>query len=169
MRKQKIKILLLFLSCLICVGEIKAHFKDTDKKINTIGIHNNTVVIKEEYEKPEPGIKTIKSPKVENTGSVDCYVRAKILLSDSRGDSYIEYYHDEKKGWNTDEWKQKSDGWFYYEKNLESGKISTPIFDHILLKEEVPDEIKDLSIDVIFESVQAKGFSSSMLAFKTIR
>lgn len=168
MQKRTVKIILAILSLMICAGGILAYLTATDKKVNTIGIHNNTIEIREEFEKPEPGKKTVKSPKAENTGTVDCYVRARVLLSDSRAASYIEYYNGNQLGWNMDDWEENEDGWLYYKYDLKVGKQTAPIFTHIKLLEELPEELKDVSIDVIFESVQSKTYSDKYEAFRSI-
>lgn len=150
------------------VSGVLAYLTDTDKEVNTVTVAHNQIVPVEEFEKPIIGEKTVKKPQAENVGNISCYVRAKILLSDSRAASHIDYYYKNVLGFNTRDWLEENDGWLYYQSVLDVGELTTPIFDHIQLKEAIPSEIDDLSIDVIFESVQSTGSSGPIEAFASI-
>lgn len=154
---------ILFLS----VTAVCAFFADGDRAVNHMKAGKNEIVIKESFEQPKPGKKTKKEPQIENTGTVDCYVRCKILLSDSRAEPYLHYYTGRDSGFG-EGWKMLDDGWLYYQDILKVSKISKPIFTHIELAEDIPDELKAFEIDVVSESVQAEGFTDAMSAFYAI-
>lgn len=152
----------------IGVSRTLAYFTATDEKINTIKIAHNQIIPVEEFERPIIGEKTVKKPQAKNVGNIDCYVRARILLSDSRAERSIEYCYKNTLGFNGTDWSENADGWLYYRLALGAGEVTTPVFDHIRLAENVPSEISELNIDVIFESVQSEGFSNAIEAFEAI-
>ena len=71
----------------------------------------------------------------------------------------------ESSGMNTTDWKIGEDGWFYYQNILKTGEKTSPVFTHIQLQENIPDMLKDFTIDVLFESVQSEGFADAHEAF----
>lgn len=150
------------------VGGASAYFTATDEKINAIEIAHNQIIPIEEFEEPIIGKKTVKKPQAKNVGNAECYVRAKILLSDSRAGHSIEYYYKELLGFNDADWLKNADGWLYYQLVLDAGEFTTPVFDSIRLLDTVPGEVNELNIDVIFESVQSNGFSNALEAFEAI-
>lgn len=152
----------------ISVGAAAAYFTDGDTKDNQFTIGVNTITPDEEFDPVEPGKKTVKKPRAFNSGSVNCYVRAKVFLTDSRASSYLEYFHEDVPGFNTKEWRENSDGWLYYGEILPVGESSAPIFTHVKLREELPEEIADVSIDVVYESVQSDGFANAAKAFEAV-
>lgn len=149
-------------------GSIFAYLSDGDHAHNVFSIGSNTIVPEEPFDPVEPGKKTVKEPKAENTGTVDCYVRAKVLLSDSRVEEYLTYYTSSMEGVNKTVWNEDKDGWLYCEKSIAPGEKTAPVFTHIKLKEELPEEIKDVAIDVVFESVQSEGFEDAKTAFTAV-
>ncbi|MCI7181083.1 MAG: hypothetical protein SOY12_07520 [Schaedlerella sp.] len=142
-----------------------AYLADGDRQENRFSVGNNKLIIDETYEIVEPGSKTVKKPQAENTGKGDCYVRGRVILSDSRAEEYLEYYMGESSGMNTTDWKIGEDGWFYYQNILKTGEKTSPVFTHIQLQENIPDMLKDFTIDVLFESVQSEGFADAHEAF----
>ncbi len=149
-------------------GSIFAYLSDGDRANNAFSVGSNTIVPEEPFDPVEPGKKTVKEPKAGNTGTVDCYVRAKVLLSDSRAEEYLTYYTSSTEGFNKTVWSEEQDGWLYCEKPIAPGEKTAPVFTHIKLKEELPEELKDVAIDVIFESVQSEGFADAKTAFTAV-
>lgn len=169
-RKWAAIIAVLFtVTAVLCgIGSVMAYLADGDKAENPFSIGNNTITVEEPFEPVVPGKKTVKRPSAVNTGTIDCYVRAKILLSDSRAGSYITYYHNSTKGMNVKDWKQDLDGWLYYNRSIAPGEQTPALFTHIELKQEIPEGMKDVAIDVVFESVQSDGFEDPKTAFQSI-
>lgn len=155
-------------AAILGIGSVMAYLADGDKAVNAFSIGSNTIVPDEPFEPAVPGKKTVKEPKAENTGTVDCYVRAKVLLSDSRAEEYITYYTGSTEGFNTKDWAEGKDGWMYYDRPIVPGEKTPAVFTHIRLRKDIPDPIKDVAIDVIFESVQSEGFEDAKTAFQSI-
>lgn len=169
--KQCVKILplaSLIIATIFFLPKIYAYFIDGDNKNNEFKIGYNTIEIEEDFENPSPGEKTVKKPKAVNTGTIDCYIRGKVILSDSRVETYIDYYTEDTIGFN-DSWNESADGWFYYDDIVKPSEASDPIFTHILLAGDCPEELKGFTIDVIFESVQSDGFNNARKAFYSIK
>lgn len=155
---------MLFL-CLLNVNVIAAYFSDADEKVNTFSVGHNEITIEEEFDPPIKDQKTVKRPTAKNTGRVDCYVRAKVIISDSRACPYFEYYYNDSLGFNTQNWIEGDDGWMYYDSILEVGEKTTPVFTHIKLLDSIPDSFLGFTIDVVFESVQSNDFETAEDAF----
>lgn len=153
---------------LLNVNVIAAYFADADEKVNVLSIGHNEITVEEEFDPPAKGQKTVKNPTARNTGSVDCYVRAKIVVSDSRACPYFEYYNNDSIGFNTQEWIESNDGWMYYDTILEPGENTSPLFTHIKLLDNIPDAFLGFTIDVVFESVQSNDFESAKDAFAAL-
>lgn len=158
----------LFLLCVIYSSAIYAYFTDYETTDNLCFVGSNEIKIEEEFEPPQPGKKTVKNPKAKNIGKVDCYVRGRIVLSDSRVQEYLTCFTEETEGMNESDWILDKDGWYYYKNILAEKEETSPIFTHIELKEGLPKEWMDVSIDVIFESVQSDGFKNQKEAFASL-
>lgn len=149
------------------VGGVSAYLTDGDAKGNPFVIAVNTITPEEDFEPPEPGRRTVKAPRAVNTGNAACYVRAKVLLTDSRAEDYLTYYNGESAGMNEEEWKPGKDGWMYRNAVLHPEEQTAPVFTHIYLKENVPGDL-EIGVDVIFESVQSEGFENAADAFRSV-
>ena len=148
---------------LMTVSKANAYFTDADRAVNDLGFGVNTIVPEEDFEEPEKGRETVKNPKAVNTGNVPCYVRAKVFLSDSRIALDYESYL------NTADWrKSESDGWYYYNGILKPGETTPALFDRILLTEDIPEEVQEAELNVIFTSVQSEGFENAASAFAAL-
>ena len=149
----------------VLMASLSAYLIDSDTAANNFRIGTNTIEAKEEFTTPAIGEITAKTPRVENTGKVNCYVRAFIFLSDHRVAEYIDYYTNGLKGIRGTGWE---DGYYYYTPVLAPGEETTPLFTGIQLLEELPEELTDVSIDIYFESVQAEGTGDAREAFERI-
>lgn len=160
----------LFAGILLClkIGKMNAYLMDEKKLVNTVTIGKNVIVIDEAFEKPVKEKKTVKEPCIKNTGTVDCFVRAKVVVTDSRSEEYLNYYYGEQEGWNEKEWTVYEDGWIYYKDILKVGECTRPIFSHVKISADLPDAFADFSVDVLAESVQAEHFTDAKEAFMAI-
>lgn len=161
-------ILFLFISLFTIRGTV-AYFTDADTVVNSFFVDKNAIEAVEEFEPPIKGKRTLKSPAALNTGSTNCYVRAQVIVSDSRAEEYFSFYYNDTEGFNAGDWKEESDGWLYYCKNLKKGEMTTPVFSHVFLSENIPDNLLGFTVDVIFESVQSKGYISARKAFESLK
>lgn len=159
---------LLFVS--LNIEKISTYLQDADKAVNSFTIGSNEIEVTENFGPPGPGPDpTVKEAIAKNIGRVDCYIRCKVVLSDSRVGEYLTYYYKNGSSYNagfrTSKWKDGGDGWYYYTDEVAPGNTAQSIFSHIKLDEAIPDIYKGFGIDVIFESVQVNDFSSAQVAF----
>lgn len=128
-----------------------SYITSEDEKTNRFKPGETEIDISEEFiipVNPVPGDRMTKSPKVENTGNTDCYVRARVLFSDSRVLEYVDYPDINP------EWVYGEDGFYYYTKLLKRGDTSESIFDELYFKKEVPDDGLDFEIIVYSEAIE---------------
>lgn len=159
----------------ICVGITLSLFQSkTGTLTNTFSAGEVTTHIKEDTEVTETTIE--KEPKVFNDGPNDCLVRVRVTISPSEleqlintdNDVYFYYSYEDNNtietinGFNTINWKQAEDGFWYYQGILPVGQTTKPLFsglDGLIEDKKIKDEYKDLfnnfQITIYQESVQA--------------
>ena len=166
MKKIKICAAAASLSVCLLAGGIGAYFSDADTAVNTIPIGYNEIVPEEEFDLDE-GIKT---PRAVNTGDVACYVRARITLSDSRAaeEELISYGTEAYDSFDHDYWYDGEDGWLYYYKYIMPGEETMPVITAIEADDALSERYENVTLDVIFESVQSKGYTDAKAAFSDI-
>ncbi len=170
-RNRRILIAVLLFAVVQFAGyrAVSAYFTDRGQKNNSVSAGINSVEAEEPFDPPKPGEKTVKAPRAVNTGSVDCYVRGRIVLSDSRAEKFFDYYTDDNEGFNLSKWQEGADGWLYYKDILKVGQKTDPVFTHIRLNDGAEAEGGlEFDLDVMFESVQSDGFSDYKAAFQSI-
>lgn len=153
-----IKLVLLFIIvALIIIANlgIYGYFTSNKLKTNNINLGYNKIQVNENYVPPlrmEKGISYKKEPYVTNVGNVDCYVRAKSVVSDSRVEPFLEidYDYDEVHYVYNAE-----DGYWYYKEPLKENDSTVPLFTKVTIKPEADDIVLDgFDIYVYAESVQ---------------
>lgn len=154
MKKKKIVIGILIAAVIAIATSavVYAYLISKDTKTNNIKLGYNKISIEENYDPPlvmAKGISYTKEPSVRNTGNVDCYVRVKAEVSDSRvADSLTIDY-------NTDDWTKKADGYWYYKEAIGPTMSTSPLFTTVTIAEDAPDLVLDgYDIFVYAESVQ---------------
>lgn len=145
-------------SCIIILiiaiaSGIYAYFTYRASAENTIVLGYNKIALNENYEPPltmEKGISFKKEPYVTNTGNVDCYVRVKSVVSDSRVEADLSIdYNNEDYEYNSE------DGYWYYKNVLKPGESTEKLFTTVSIAEDADDLILDgFDIYVYAESVQ---------------
>lgn len=131
-----------------------AYLRDVpDELVNTFTVGNVTTEIDEKFEY-DTGTTFTKEPIVVNTGENDCYVRARIVCSP---DYVLE--DSSKKALELSEfsndWTEKEDGFYYYNKVLPAGAGEASKTDPIFKKVIVNDtSIDDFEVTVYQEAVQ---------------
>lgn len=149
--------LVLFLSAF---GITYSFLTDRDSARNKFSIGETITTIDEEFTPPKvltPGTSFTKKPRVENLGNLPCYVRMRADFSDNN----MQRYCDELDI-NTTDWKYDSaDGYYYYNKLLEPGEKTSPLFTKVTIKTTLSDgtvltdaQMKDFEILVYAESQQ---------------
>lgn len=132
---------------------IYAYFTYRVSAENTIILGYNKIALNENYEPPltmEKGIRFKKEPYVTNTGNVDCYVRVKSVVSDSRVEQDLTIdYNNENFDYNSE------DGYWYYKTALKPGEFTEKLFTTVSIEQDADDYVLDgFDIYVYAESVQ---------------
>ena len=98
------------------------------------------------------GIEFKKEPYVKNIGNVDCYVRVKSVISDSRAGEGISL------DYKTEYWTyNNNDGYWYYYKAIEPGESTEFLFTKVTVAEDAPDIVLDgFDVYVYAESIQTE-------------
>lgn len=128
----------------VCLaGTTFAYFTDADAQGGYYRLGSVDTEIREDNEGWE-----IKKPSVTNTGDTSCYVRMRYDISQSN----LVEVNAPAQGWSA-----SADGWFYYNKALEPGESTTPLFDTVSLADgREADELANLRISLYQEAVQAE-------------
>lgn len=161
-KSKKIIIMIVILLIILTIGTgIYGYFTYNSSKENTIILGYNKIVLSEEYNPPlkmEKGISFTKKPYVTNIGNVNCYVRVKSEVSDSRieKDLTIDYNSSEDVNDNSVDWFYNSqDGYYYYKKEVKPGERTENLFSTVAISETADDLVLDgFDIYVYAESVQ---------------
>ena len=148
--KKSFLIILLIISIALTVYGYFT-YKSTVK--NSINLGYNQIQVNENYIPPlvmEKGISFTKEPYVTNTGTVDCYVRIKSVISDSRVAEYMTIdYNEEDFTYNTE------DGYWYYKEAISPNARTKSLFTTVSIAEDADDKVLDgFDIYVYAESVQ---------------
>lgn len=133
--------------------KVYAYLTHKDTVQNDMVMGFNKISLLENYNPPlemAKGISFTKEPYAVNTGNVDCYVRIKSLISDSRvADGITIDYNDEDYTYNS------QDGYWYYKEAIEPGESTNPLFTTVTIDSEADDKVLDgFDIYVYAESVQ---------------
>ena len=127
------------------------HSNDSLRNVFTIG--KNVSEITEEWTPPNrdlrPGETYKKVVRVSNTGTVPCYVRvfAEITKQETRDRIDVNY--------NTHSWTKRNDGYYYYNKAINPGEKTEPLFTRLKPKETV----RNFRMICYEETVQSEGVS----------
>lgn len=150
------------------VGGTLAYFTDTQTAKNTFTVGNVEITLTEPgwEESGEAdgasvyaGEPLAKDPTVENVGANPCFVRIKVegldQFEDKGNITYRTDYVDDKLG---DNWVKGDDGYFYYEKVLDSEHPTTDaLFDQIVMPTGLTGDETAEPVVVTAEAVQAQG------------
>ena len=135
---------------------------ETVNQVRFVDMENKTH-IEEEFETPEdvdPGQIIKKKPCIFNDSEIPVYVRAMVSFSNSAAQELCEPISINK------DWKEREDGYCYYQKKLGSKERTNTIFDNIVIKNTIKkEEIIPFDVLVYEESVQAEGFLTPEEAF----
>lgn len=154
--KKTYKVIIIF--CIIVLSifistAIYAYYTYQKSIENTIVLAYNEIQVNEIYEPPlkmQKGISYKKEPTVKNIGNIDCYVRVKSLLPDSRVESEITI------DYNLNDYTYNDiDKYYYYNKILKPGETSKPLFTSVTIHSDAKDIVLDnFDIYIYAESVQ---------------
>lgn len=131
---------------LLMISGTSAYMTDHREIINRITAGCNETGTEEEFPEPEPvipGESVIKKVRVRNRGSVECYVRVSVLVSE--GTVVLE-------GLDMKNWVQEN-GFYYYRSTLKPGENTTYLFTGI--KTDKTADGESVTVTVAEESIQA--------------
>ena len=158
--KSTSKIMILMLIAIATIAAIiaismqaYAYLIHKDSVENDMVLGYNKIALQENFEPPltmDKGISFKKEPYVTNTGNVDCYVRVKSVISDSRvADGITINYNTEDYTYNAE------DGYWYYNQAISPGQETSKLFTTVTISDEADDRVLDgFDIYVYAESVQ---------------
>lgn len=170
--KKKILFLTAVLVCLsIAMTGTFAYFTADDVAHNVITTGKVNIALQEwanedrtvPFENLEgvmPGNKITKIAIVENTGTAPAWIRVKIDIAVTKQitDNEVLTLPSDKVTVNidTENWKLGTDGYYYYQKALDAGAKTEPIFTSVLFDKGMGNEYQGstASVDVFAEAVQ---------------
>lgn len=153
-KKKKLILVIIIVTLIIATSlGIYGYFTYKESVTNSMNLGYNKIQINENYIPPltiEKGISYQKEPYVSNIGNVDCYVRMKSVVSDSRVEQYLTI------DYNTEDYTYNSeDGYWYYKVPIGKGERTASLFTTVSIAQDADDIILDgFDIYVYAESVQ---------------
>lgn len=158
MKRMMIWMLLLLIGTSMSAACTYAYLTDQDRAENKVDVTENRIHIEEVFEPPTdpaPGSVIKKAPSIVNDSRVEVYVRMSAVFSDSAAEELclplVISSH----------WKKGTDGYYYYDRALKAGEKTEPLFEKLILKEEItPEQIVPFDVLVYAESVQSYGFTA---------
>lgn len=150
------KIIIIALAALLLLtvtaGVTLAWFQDrTEKLTNTLKFGGVSTEIEEE------GNGDVKKSRIQNTGKLDCLVRARVTISPSEAATAINLTGKDS-AWDWSQWNN-GDGYVYYTKPLKEAEYTSYLFEGVALKEGTDWKslgIETFDVTVYEESVQVK-------------
>lgn len=160
MKKKLILTICYVLGFVLIAFGTYALLTDMASKNNTLSAGGSNIHIEEDFvppEKIEAGTNFKKDIQVQNDGPSDCYVRVKVVFTDSDMEKFCTF-----TDLNTTDWIYNStDNWYYYTKSLEKDELTSSLFTHVAISDTLEDyQIKDFDILVYAESFQSYGFDN---------
>ena len=111
-----------------------------------------------------PGTDVTKIAEVKNTGTADAWVRVEVTQSIQLGEELIPNDGMVTLDYNTTDWTDGGDGYFYYGKALKPGEVTEPIFTKVAFSSAMDNRFQNVSIvvDVAAQGVQTANNGSTV-------
>lgn len=166
-RKLSVMAVCLLLTVIMAAGATLAYiFTSTSQVVNTFTPPKPDITVKEEF---DGNVK--KAVAVTNTGDVDSFIRAKVVITwqNEAGEVYpLTPVAGESAGtadyritWNKEGWVYRdADGFYYYTSAVPKGSTTGNLFTDAEPLRACPDENYKLHIEVISQSVQAEPITA---------
>lgn len=170
-RRVAISALIVLMAALIAGGTL-AYFTAEETAYNVITTGNLDMTLHEETTGGEafptegisgvmPGENVDKKVYIENSGNVGMFVRISVetkIVPDTLSLKYITL------DLNTTDWTEQ-DGFYYYNRVLEAGETTAPLFTQVSFDKNMPNEYQacKVMIDVKAQSVQSRNNGDSAL------
>ena len=159
------------------VGKTSAYMTDSASLLNQMTPGNNTSRIVEDFppvspQNPEDDPvfqKTVQITAPAASGqNVDCYVRARILYSNSDIGNTVTLSGTDPA------WIKGNDGYYYYTHKLREGETTAPLFTSLAIDSTKQNDrskayVKNFEVSIYEESVQAgsaQNYSAAWAAFR---
>ena len=169
--KKKILFLTAVLVCLsIAMTGTLAYFTADDVAHNVITTGKVNIALQEWADEDQtvpfenlegvmPGNEITKIAIVKNTGTAPAWIRVKIDIAVTKqiGNEVLTLPSDKVTvNIDTKSWKLGTDGYYYYQKALDKGAKTEPIFTSVLFDKGMGNEYQDstASVDVLVQAVQ---------------
>lgn len=131
-------------------GVTHAYLTAADTAVNELHASGVEISIEEEFEPPGellPGQTIKKSPKIVSSSDTECYVRMRVLFTDSQAQQACEPLAI-REGW-----QRRENGYYYWLEKLQPGQATVSLFDTVQVRADA-EEIPPFDILVYAEAVQ---------------
>ena len=156
---------------------VAAYQTDNQQAINQGSIGHNDSHLEEAYPEPQPlipgkGQYIEKTVTAVNDNTVDCYVRAKILYSDSDIGNALTLVQLDTENWTYISMDDDANlgGYYYYHNSIKPGEKTTPLFAGVTISGEADyhyqTEEDDFEILVYEESIEKNTYVTYEEAWK---
>ena len=111
-----------------------------------------------------PGTTVTKIAEVKNTGAADAWVRVQVTQSIQRDKELYPNDGLVTLDYNTTDWTQGEDGYFYYNKVLKPGEVTEPIFTNVAFSGTMDNAYQgaQVVVDVAAQAVQTAHNGSTV-------
>lgn len=181
MKKQKLLIIGLSLLAVAMVGGTSAFFVTSDRAHNVITTSGVAIELIEDtnqtgvdgrpipftnIEDAHPGDSYSKIPQVKNVDEGEVWVRIKVGRGAKldNGDEITISDNSISANYNTRNWLNGGDGYYYYYRALKAGETTEPLFTEVTLANELSNTYNGatFSLDLQAEAVQVANNGSSV-------
>ena len=170
--KKQVKIGLgaaaLALAAALCAGGTLAGWRTSSTVTNHISTATVQGIVEEKYEQGQtitPGQTVEKCVWVKNTGTASSLVRAKVVIDwDDETAADMDATVCVSPAYNTADWTQGEDGYWYYNDIVEPNQCSTALFESFTVSPNLTNELAGRTghIGVTMELLQASGDSPTL-------
>ena len=152
-KKIKYTLIFIFAAAVTMTCLTYSYYMDTETIVNRINTSESDIEIVEKYipeHEQKAGTSVTKEVRIRNLKD-ECFVRMKILVSDSDIAEKISLKFDDTGSW------EERDGFWYYRYPLKTGDVTVPLLHEVTYSEDVADKNgghKGFEIICYGESVQ---------------
>lgn len=127
----------------------------TDELVNTFKAGKVTTTVTEELDED-----TKKNVAITNTGDIDAYIRAAVVVTWKNSDGKIcgqkpVEGRDYEIVWTMDNWVKGADGFYYFKEPVAPGADTDILFTDCKPKVEAPEEGYTLNVEIIGSGIQS--------------
>ena len=156
------------LAAALCAGGTLAGWRTSSTVTNHISTATVQGIVEEKYDRGQtitPGQTVEKCVWVKNTGTASSLVRAKVVIDwDDETAADMDATDCVFPAYNTADWTQGEDGYWYYNDIVEPNQCSTALFESFTVSPNLTNELAGRTghIGVTMELLQASGDSPTL-------